>query len=578
MLEIYHSGPEPSIFECIFMFMYCHSVWSAVKIALFSNCSLHIYLILSKALYSTVQVADQQAHSTGPKVLNKSDSNDSGLHSEVVSASESQFTISSSDSIQLLSQSGLPSPLQSPVADGVTDPCMDEGEVEGDRPDAVLMSGTQQVPVVADLPGAAAATVLADDGCDKGPEPVEEDLVGDRDSVEEEEEESYYTPSQGVSPLHQPCISGDSLPAGGRTNAAAQNICSFDDEDNDCNKENIEGPAPSLRTSHEGCDSHLQECQAVVQSLADDTFTMERPEGLTDSSLMDNTLTGLTPATDDMVPPDSPVSCCAPRPNPDSAVDSASASHCDTANTNAVLVSSDMTLKQSPVSDYDLASVCETGANSTDIVSHADADYGGSGCEVDVETSGQSHTQCDRCTQTPHSAINNDQSSKIHHHHHQHNCQHSSPPPTSLACTASAQNSPHTSHSTKNTRGDSQQTADTPNIAHSTSAKPQTPCSETVKKHAMEKGRRSGSKRARSSKTHTASHRTQTQRLQPQNQELDVVARLRQYADNWSSCGEGEAREREGARSVRTMVETSSGSSGCEESTSTSECESDEER
>ena len=652
---------------------------------------------------ATRQAAHGTASLRNPKNLNKSDSNDSGLHSDAVSTSDSQFTISSSDSNHLICQSGLSSPLLSPSMDEVLELCMEQAESEGlEFPARPRASGGQRGP-----PGEGQAGERAcPDQSDETPaariepsvsaeaesgaaSPCEEgSCVCGKLATEEEEEEAeerFYTPSTGVSPLHRPsadgaaqqasrlsvspvmgallhlaasgvslgessglhseaCVgggsslqvqdgvvrsprdedvwnSGELAPEGADSDCVNPGDCDDDDEgDEDKENRGSQGDGATSTGRNGGESGHasqpfysvLQKVQAIFSPSQ--AVAAGEPNGAGDacglsgdSLLTDPTLTDLTPPSDTtttLTPPSSDDPSlghfCPPSDSCDSAMHCAAPSHCDSNSSNSTLQapcdneSQNQKITRGGGSGQPSSG---SGVTSSDNVANPSlAAAGGdsiSGAPSAVEpVCGLTQKQCDRCTQTPHSVINNDQSSKIHHHHHHHHHssrQHSSNP--SVTCSApslpsTAQGSACSVQGGPKSRGEKR---DTSNNAATPLApvKSRSSQSQSSQKRMVEKGQKKpGDPRGYTAKARKMSHRSETRRfraLKPRLGAPESEVRLKQHADNWSDCssnGEGDAKggKKVEWKPLQGVVETSSGSSGCEGASSTSDCESDQDR
>ena len=606
------------------------------------------------------------------KNLNKSDSNDSGLHSDAVSTSDSQFTISSSDSTQLICLSGLSSPLQSPSMDEVLELHAEQSESgsmefsaplqDQQRPDEDKAGGkgsTDEREVHVSNDARVETTVSAEVESDASP-PLEEGSIGGRlaaeeEEEEEEEEESFYTPSSGVSPLHQPssdsAVLQASQPSRSPVMGALQHLTASgvpqeessglhpwrwveeslqlqdgpvhsqrDEEEwcigelapggaggGDCdedgqNKENWESHDDPLTSAvRTGADSEqasqqfynvLQKVQAIFassQSVPGELDDAGDSCDLSDSPLTDTTLTSLTPpdvgATS---PPETRLAhLSSSSDTPDNVMHCPAAPHCDS-NTSTLQTPCDNE-SQNQKTTCESGQMLDCGVTNSGVASSgcAAADGVGSTPSAVKADSNLSRKRCDRCTQTPHSAINNDQSSKIHHHHHHHNRQHSNPSTTGSASSAPSQNTPQDSAQKRQdgtkVRGER---TDALKAARSGAASSRSSQSQTGKKRLVGKSQRPAGSRGHGAKTRKTSHKTQAQKFRALKPQLDVPereARLKQYADNWSDCssnseGDASGSKKEEGRSPQGVVETSSSSSVCEGSSSTSDSESDQDR
>lgn len=156
-----------------------------------------------------------------PKSLNKCDSNDSGLHSDVISNSDSLHTMSSSNSHQLLSHSTVSSPPMSPFDDDPHDMAAESSTQEeshllvsqDDRKDFALHRQcnslmTQGSCTVAEVASVFASGENAEDLVLHFARPSANQggissSVAKENKVEEDEEESFYSASPGDSPQRQ---------------------------------------------------------------------------------------------------------------------------------------------------------------------------------------------------------------------------------------------------------------------------------------------------------------------------------------------------------------------------------------
>ena len=615
------------------------------------------------------------------KNLNKSDSNDSGLHSDAVSTSDSQFTISSSDSNQLICLSGLSSPLQSPSMDEVVEHHMEQlesesmefqalsniqrrpgGDGRGETGKAAegemrVCSNTRvEMSVSADVE--SSASPLCEEGCACNGLAAEE---------EEEEEENFYTPSSGVSPLHQPSTDSAAVqaprPSASPAARALQRLAASDasregssgshpwglvedespgaqdgcvhgqrDEEEwaigelgregaggecvklddygdaeDEDKENWESQGGSVRSAVRMRDDSQQAPQQVHNVLQTVQAIFAPSQlvpgeldgagdscGLSDSPLTDTTLTNLTPPDATATPTsDAPLEqLSSPSNSCDSVMHCAAAPNCDSNGSTLQTPCDSEPQNQNSPSDSGQTSDSGGVASSEAADASPAADGGGASSSTPSAVkmdSSLSQRQCDRCTQTPHSAINNDQSSKIHHHHHHHTRQHSNPIATGSTSSAPSQNAPQDpaqkrqdGTKSRSERTDASRTTRS-GAASSRSSQLQ---SQMGKKRTVEKSPRPAGSGGHGTKTRKTSHRTQAQKLRALKSRLSVPeseARLKQYADNWSDCssnseGDTKGSKKEEGGSQQGVVETSSGSSGCEGSSSTSDCESDQDR
>ena len=619
------------------------------------------------------------------KNLNKSDSNDSGLHSDAVSTSDSQFTISSSDSNQLICLSGLSSPLQNPSMDEVVEHHMEQSESESVEFQALsnnqrrpgedglgetgkaaegemrVCSNTRvEMSVSADVE--SSVSPLCEEGC------ACNGLAAEEAEEEDEDEESFYTPSSGVSPLHQPsadsaavqaprpsaspaaralqCLAASDASQEGSSglhpwglvedeSPQAQDGCEHgqrDEEDwavgepgregaggecvklDDCgdeedeDKENWESQGGGVRNAVRTMDDSqqapqqlhnvLQKVQAIFapsQLAPGELDGASDSCGLSDSPLTDTTLTNLTPPDATATPTsDAPLEqFSSPSNSCDSVMHCAAAPNCDSISSTLQTPCDSEPQNQNGTSDSGQTSDSGGMASSEAADASPAADGGGASSSAPSAVkmdSSLSKRQCDRCTQTPHSAINNDQSSKIHHHHHHHHTrQHSNPTTTGSTSSAASQNAPQDlaqkrqdGTKSRSERTDASRTTRS-GAASSRSSQSQ---SQMGKKRTVEKSPRPAGSGGHGAKTRKTSHRTQAQKLRSLKSRLSVPeseARLKQYADNWSDCssnseGDTKGSKKEEGGSQQGVVETSSGSSGCEGSSSTSDCESDQDR
>ncbi|KAL8563692.1 hypothetical protein ACOMHN_050520 [Nucella lapillus] len=585
------------------------------------------------------------------KNLNKSDSNDSGLHSDVVSTCDSQFTVSPSESSQMISQSGGGvSPPNSPLLDEVMELCMDDEEesLAVNHPTASLYSEPRHAGEVnCDVQnenGSKGNEVLSSGENSDNALRVCEDCEEDRQSGEED---SFYTPSSGVSPLHQPSCEDDTSPGCEDSTSpvsyqtadhSAQNVAS--DEDADENKENIHshraaGSQPGRRNvDHSSSGQFYSVLQRVHEAFVSRSVVLEDDDDdgsdededvdgddrgddasdVNNSSLTDSTLTDLTPPDRDIP---------APLSLGESRLQSSVAMDCSDRTAGAVLPSEcdaavvrglpqgpcgpGESLNQKPASESKSEPVAGSGLAVADSeTSHLSACSAVAEMDTNAEAS---YRQCDRCTQTPHSAINNDQSSKIyhhHHHHHHHSRSHSSSQALSSTsgpsldippnCDPSQQSESRPSEeritpdiSSGNVRTSSSSAAGKKNTVENKlfAARKRNHGSKS-KKSSLRTHKPKPSHRSESLRTHKPkpSHRSEslrTHKPKPSHRsEPERDARLRQYEENWSDCSsntnsEGERKGKGKTESgVKAVTETSSGSS-CEESSLTSDCESDEE-
>ncbi|XP_076469937.1 lateral signaling target protein 2 homolog [Babylonia areolata] len=570
--------------------------------------------------------ATSEDSSRQPKNLNKSDSNDSGLHSDMVSACDSQFTVSPSGSSQLISQSGCVSPPQSPLVDEVMEICMEHTDTDSHMADDPSRSASAELSSVQEVqPSVDDRNGLQGDECDKSlfnvdgsdTSPRCEDCSDERISGEED---SFYTPSSGVSPLHQPLCDSDDRSASHHTGAelpthhSAQRVTGS--EDSDENKENIEGlvdvGSPSELRNLESSSGHvysvLQRVQQAFASNGGSSACVDRDTGngddssdVNNSSFTDSTLTDLTPPDRDIPfspsPRDFQLYLSVPRDSDERTLTAACPAECDTDDNVRCLSQSmcdgdDESQNQKCVSESKLASDCVVAGAGVAVDSEKACLGAASSAVTETDTNAESSCkQCDRCTQTPHSAINNDQSSKIyhhhhhqhHHHHHHHTRSHSSPQAASSSSSVPAQDTPPNCDPKQ--RDGSRQNDEKRNCtvsAQQASSVHSQSSSATVKKRGVEKSPTSAGKRSHGSKSRKALLRSRKNKSS-QHSEAEREARLRQYEDNWSNCSsntnsdsERKGRRKAGGSSVKVLPDTSSGSS-CEESTSGSDCESEEE-
>lgn len=593
--------------------------------------------------------------------LNKSDSNDSGLHSDVISTSDSQFTISSSDSIQLLSNSALPSPLLSPSMDEVVELCMEQAgnaETSADDNHRSCEEGLNSCDQGKDTECSnsmecAVAEKSAVDSCQTV---CGSAAAGKEEDDDDDEEENFYTPSSGVSPLHQPSsesaavkvpelaasqvksvaelltVSHSSADTGsashsqgdavheqtesvnkytgdaeGRSDSGRTNPSGFDDGDD--NKENCGQRVADLTMSSCSAEdvSHLpaRRLRGVLQKVQaifapDESETVEAHamgsggSDLSDSPLTDATLTDLTPQAhlDAMLTGSADLNLTAhntphvhlpPRDDtslalPSQTSDCASVSRCDTDNGACTLKASCDIEPQNQNIPSETGCVSHAGATNLD----ANCTENAGGCDTSAEMN-----RCDRCTQTPHSAINNDQSSKIHHHHHHHRRQHSNPSTASSASSLSPHRTPKGTTNKKQDKSKKRDDKTESSKAHRSAAANSNSTTQTGNLQSVEKSQQvgGGSKKSLGGKTSKTSHKTQTHKCQGLKSQRDAAgseARLKQYADNWSDCSshsqhDAKGRKKKEKKLAPNVMETSSGSS-CEGSSSTSDCESDQDR
>lgn len=528
--------------------------------------------------------------------LNKSDSNDSGLHSDVVSSSDSQFTISSSDSNQLLSFfSSLQSSSEEQVSELIVEDDYDDSMA--DFGETVIDPGTVGQP----LPVNAHTEVLlinptetASFGSDTGlteeshppftsTEQHSETWFGHADAgqvrlstaeEEEEEEERFYTPLTGFSPLHQPNLSPAdaeyrdvaALCFADTVNSGSYNFgFTHDMPDTSCCMGNLQQCCVGASSNHNnsGIDNRtftrqfsgvLQKVQAMFTSSPSVSIEVDSSwdSEMSDSPLTDTTLTDIVPLDTGTHEDHHPFPTC------------------DTSG-SAMAASCDMERQYQNDFDPALAQGNSTGT-ATDLFS-------------DMSGSRTSSSLCDRCTQTPHSVINNDQSLKIHHHHHR---KHSSPVSTaSSVSSSSAHGTPSSVSASSATLAFNRDSGSSEKDRKSLSSSQKQQDSDGVgvaarssqadKRYAGKECQKPSAPGTSTSRNLNitpprTSLRTPQQKPSAPKPPASSVSELKQCKKGWSKHHRGST----GGKANRN-VGTSSSSSGCEGSSSASDCESDQD-
>lgn len=623
-----------------------------------------------------------------PKCLNKCDSNDSGLHSDGVSNSDSQYTISSSDSHQLFSHSALSSPILSPSAESLPEDCtqvdhdthyqlcqssMPEGtsqimnaaaeqlSVDGmnsafelslsGSPTNTEMSAASDVSLTSSdtiVGSYEVTTILSSHQARAGPS---ETLCAAGTLEVEEEEESFYSASPGESPLHLPQRSNQQAVAQSEMEKPLSRTSS---NSNLCNP----GPHPFCGCHNQVeenrkcsvCEQYTKEGSRVKRECDAGDRDVQCSDRADSVSVQDDTSNTVSDANQD-------TRQSRPRLGADSdsgrqsgrsslhdlygvlhavhvvftssqshTSDSASGNDNTSHTTRSTVQTSDTTNSHVPVqpsSSCDMKQCdnecnmkqcdneCNDQNNDVDAAQKANCgepDKIGIQATADaVQTSSFSHVaclpaerqetgegdgvgtlseahedlaaecsqgQCDRCTQTPHSVISNARSSKIHHHHHHR--QHSNPP--SIV-------PPSASVSSNTSCADPQSSCNSCDNVPSTNAAKHRPHQQSPPKTLQSQ---SSTKKA-DSNTKTNKHpdssasvpkvsknKAKNHGTKVKSPAANSAARLKQYADNWSDCSSGSDGEKEKGHSGG-VGGAASGSSGCEGSSSTSDCEWDQD-
>ncbi|KAK7494733.1 hypothetical protein BaRGS_00014131 [Batillaria attramentaria] len=584
----------------------------------------------------------EQDAASRPKFLNKSDSNDSGLHSDGVSNSDSQYTISSSDSNQLLSQSSISSPVQSPSIENVPEDCTVEEDEEYTHyqlcqsmpepahtmSEASSGSSSDNSEITQDLPGNAgseancSASSVSSDVSEASRVTVVSSSGGNADTRLDAE-------AGKVSMSGLPCAScpqcrvffenlcnvtaevGHRCGQRQQTQAEAE-VSEEQGSQQDDVSDNRDGNAEEGRLGEQneqrddgetGCDTRdacgdcsdtvndqtsERDIDTSVYTLSPESQTSEGIDcdhNLNSGSASPHDLHGLAQAIQTVYPSvnDTPkmADACDDASHasnsthelsrnmtdstPSSSCDNSKQQLCDNNSHNHAAGEDSSGSRNSP----EKPATEDSGASLSGL---------GSGEEL-AEDSTQS--QCDRCTQTPHSVINNDQSSKIHHHHSR---QHSNTPTTIPPAVLASPTSPSASSQTVCDNCDGSSNSAKSKVGHPSPPKSSHPQSSTRKGDPK-------SKTEKRSNNSTSSQSQKPSKVKNHGAGIKSPAsssaeRLKQYADNWSDCSSGSDVDKRGSNADRggrsrhrgSCVDgTASGSSGCEGSSSASDCEWDQE-